>query len=301
MTPATKAAEAPLSAGTATPATAGTPVHDGKFHIAAGSAPRRGIAVTAARALGTLADYGRVLVGPSDLLRYLALRRRYARGAAGGAAQPLRVRPLGGAAVLCRPSQDVWTFKHTFLHGFHLPPVPLREDAAILDLGSNVGYTVAHLAHVHPRARVIGVELDRANAELARRNTARYGDRVTVLHAAVWTRDGEVAYTGEADDAFHVVEGAPPSGDGRTVPALRIATILDRFGLDRVDYVKMDVEGAEAALLAEPLDWARRVRSLKVEVHPPVSLPLLRATLERHGFRCWVDAAHGDCLCAVRD
>lgn len=248
--------------------------------------------------IGRLAAYARLFHSPADAYRYAQLRRRHRAGSAGPAAQ-LRLRALGGAAVVCRPGQDVWTLKHTFLEGFHQPPAELPRSAVIVDLGTNVGYTVADLAHRHPDARIVGVELDAENYEIARRNTARYGDRVTLVHAAVWTENGTVAYGGEAADAFHVTPGDPPRG-ARTAPALTLAALFDRLGLERVDYVKMDVEGAEAAILAAPLDWADRVQSLKIELHPPAELDACRAALEGRGFSCGRDARHPHCLVAVR-
>ena len=248
----------------------------------------------------TLLAYADVLETPADMARYARLRRLQARAHRGSdAVEPpveLRVRTIGGRRVLCRPSQDVWTFKYTFLSQFHLPPVALREHATILDLGSNVGYTVAHLAHVFPTARVVGVEMDAANFALAEHNTAAFGDRVRLVRAAVWTHDGEVAYSGEDDDAFTVrcEQGA------RRAPSVRIDTLLDAHGIDRVDFVKMDIEGAEAAIVAEPAPWLDRVQSLKIETHPPATLDLMRAVLEPRGFTCSVDVAHPRCLIAVR-
>jgi FkbM family methyltransferase len=251
------------------------------------------------RSAQSLLAYGGVLQTPIDVARYARLRRAYGRSpasAARGAPEPLHVRALGGLPVLCRASQDVWTFKHTFLAQFHLPPVALPDRATIVDLGSNVGYTVAHLAYRHPTARVIGVEMDAANFALARANTAAFGDRVHLVHAAVWTHDGEIAYGGDADDAFAVSGAAGP----RRAPARRLDSLLDELGIDRVDYLKMDIEGAEAAILGEPAPWLDRVRAMKIEVHPPATLASLRAALEPAGFRCTRDTKHPDCLIALR-
>ncbi len=248
--------------------------------------------------LSRLLGYARVLSTPADLARYLGLRVAYARGRS-GAPRTLRLRALGGAAVWCRPTADVVTLKDTFLQQFHLPPVALPPAPTILDLGSNVGYTVAHFAHLYPDARVVGVEMDEANLELARRNTARYGTRVRLLHAAVWHRDELVRYAGRKDDAFRV-NGNGAEENGRRVRAMRVDRILDDANLARVDYVKMDIEGAEGVVLAEPLDWLERVEALKLEYPPPVSAAAIRQALEARGFETWNDRHHPTCICAVR-
>jgi FkbM family methyltransferase len=250
--------------------------------------------------LDALARYARVMQTPLDFWRYMQLRRSVKQQASCAEAKPLRVRSLGGAAMLCRPTQDVWTFKHTFLEGFHMPPRELPDHATIVDLGSNVGYTVADLAYRHPTARVIGLEMDARNVELARRNTAWLGPRVEIIHAAAWTSDGEISYAGEADDAFTVTD-EKDGADTRTAPAKSLETLFADCALERVDYVKMDIEGAEGAILAGAMKWAERVRSMKIEVHPPVKLEWCRTVLESQGFRCWVDDQHWNCVCAVRD
>jgi hypothetical protein len=61
-----------------------------------------------------------------------------------------------------------------------------------------------------PRARVIGVELDRDSAALARSNVGPWSDRTTVVEAAIWSEDGTVTYRRRSRDAWaHHVDSAP--------------------------------------------------------------------------------------------
>lgn len=250
--------------------------------------------------LRSLVQYAGIMQTPRDLLVYGWLRATRSDHATG--VHAIRVRSLGGSTVFFRASiADVFTFKAAFLKRFHLPPVELPPDAVILDLGSNIGLTVAHLAHTFPLARVIGVEMDAANFALARENTASFGERVTLLHAAVWTTDGTINYGGDRSDGFQVAGPEDGAGTLLTSPALRVDTILDRNGIDVADYVKMDIEGAEEAILESSPAWLDRVRSLKVEVHPPATIESISGLLRARGFRCWTDPHHWNCVCAVRD
>lgn len=155
---------------------------------------------------------------------------------------------------------------------------------------------MAHLAAVHPQARVVGVELDGENAALCRTNIAPWGDRAELVNAAVWIRDGEVRYSREGLDAlsFHIDEtAAPVEGGEDTVPAFSLDTLLARHTAGKVvDYVKMDIEGAEQKVLREHTDWARHVRSIKVEVHEPYGVEECVADLKALGFRAWPDPKH---------
>lgn len=241
----------------------------------------------------------RVFTVPSDVFRYYRLRR--ATGA--GTAEPVsfRIRSLGGRRVWCRPgASDADVLRETFQYGFHLPPVRLRQDCTILDLGCNVGYTMAHFAALSPGGRVIGYELDRSNVEMAVRNTTVFADRCSVVHAGVWTQDGVFGYAGRNHAAFRVIVGS--AAEPATTPASTktMRRIIAEQDLAYVDYVKMDVEGAEAGLIAEEDGWLDHVGALKIEVHEPDAFAGIQKRLETRGFGCWRDTAHWACCVAVR-
>lgn len=226
----------------------------------------------------------------------------------GSRAQPVwvRLRPAGGLPLLVRPgTTDARVIVDTFVGLYHLPPAPLPERPTILDLGANAGYTAAHFAALYPDARIIALELDADTAAAARRSLAPLGDRVTILHAAAWDRDGTVHYGGAEEWGFAASDAPGPdtraANDHRTAPAISMPTLLDRFGLDRIDYAKVDIEGGEARLLTPGAAWLDVVRSLKVEVHPPAAtMADCRAALTARGFEVRDDARHWSCLVATR-
>ncbi len=135
----------------------------------------------------------RILHRPRKFLEYLSLLSD-ARSAAElarlgltrrGPARPaalLRLRALGGGAVACRPgSSDYCVFYDAFYQGHHAPPADLERVRTILDLGANVGATMLEMAARLPAARILGVELDRANWELCRRNLEPFARRCDVV------------------------------------------------------------------------------------------------------------------------
>jgi FkbM family methyltransferase len=114
----------------------------------------------------------------------------------------------------------------------------------IVDLGANVGLATLRLLASHPGARVVAVEADPALVPRLRRNVA--GLPVTVVHAAVCGASGErVLYTSRSSSW---VNSLSPNGDSRNgvrVPAISFEDLLVTNGIERVDLLKLDVEGAE--------------------------------------------------------
>jgi len=203
----------------------------------------------------------------------------------------IRVRALGGHEVHVRPSTtDRYTFTDTFLAQYHLPPMGISNLQTIWDLGANIGLTAAHFAFLYPHAHITGVELDSENAELAERNTDRWRDRCVIICAAVWTSDGEIAYRRERghEQAFRVTSDAANAA----ARAISLSTLLENTPARIVDYVKMDIEGAERELLRNGTEWAAAVRSIGVEVHPPYTVSDCAHDLDLLGFETKVDDRH---------
>lgn len=248
----------------------------------------------------------RVTRGPRSFLAYLRLSGVRRHEGSRGRVVRVRLRPLGGREVLLRPStSDADTVWGTFAGAYHLPPAEVGDPRLIWDLGANIGLTMADMAIRYPAARIVGVELDRENAELARRNLAPWEGRCEVIEAAVWREDGELRYHRLAGGtAGHHVADVPEESPGDGVaraPAISLSTLLARSGADAVvDYAKVDVEGAERELLRSGTGWAERVRAITVEVHDPYSVAECERDLRALGYTTRVDPRHWACVTGLR-
>ena len=214
------------------------------------------------------------------------------RRAADGEEVQLRLRPLGGQPVVVRAgTTDLYAVTDTLLGAHHLPPPGLVSAAhvrEIWDLGANIGISMAHFAQTFRRASVVGVELDARNLALCRRNVGPYGGRCEVIHAGVWPDDGRIAYDDSGDQLGFQIERNPErAARGVSVRALSLNTLLAERGGGAVDYLKMDIEGAEREVLRMHTEWAAHVSLIVVEVHEPYTVAECLDDLRRLGFRAW--------------
>lgn len=202
--------------------------------------------------------------------------------------------------LLCRPkTSDIGTLLATFKMGYHRPEQELPSNPVIFDLGANVGYTVVDLALRHPGARIIAVEMDKDNFEIASSNILPFGERCTLLHAAVWTDDGEVYYEGGAADAFHISE----AGGKRMnkVQSRSLPSIARQFQIERIDYLKMDIEGAESEIMERASEWADHVKIMNIETHAPDIMDAVSTKLSQLGFTCQPSSSHWASVIAVNN
>jgi FkbM family methyltransferase len=218
---------------------------------------------------------------------------------------PLRLKPLGDRTIYCRSSLwDLGVVHDTFVGRYHLPPETLHPIHTILDLGSNIGLTMAHYAALFSEARILGIELDRSNYEVCKRNIEAFQHRCRIIHGAVWHKAGEVCYGGARESGYAIV--TEEAGQVKnTVRAVTMESLIDELGAPVVDFVKVDIEGAEKEVLQNAAPWIQRVRCLKVEVHPEkastiYTLKMCIEDLEKLGMSCTVDPQHHACVIARR-
>lgn len=159
----------------------------------------------------------------------------------------------------------------------------------ILDCGAHIGLASLFFKEQFPAARIEAFEADAELADTCRKNLAAFGVDVGVVQAAVWTHDRGVSFATTHDDAGHVVAGS----GGDAVPSLRLKTLLEA---ERVDFLKLDVEGAEFDLIADCGDSLDNVDRLVIEVHAmggeQAQIGHLLKDLEVRGFRYVLSDLH---------
>lgn len=196
-----------------------------------------------------------------------------------GERKPVKVTCRLPISVLIRPgTTDAQVALSALVDRFHMPPHEIGCPRLIWDLGANIGLTMVQMAHEFPEARIFGVELDPANASIARANLRSLGERCSLTEAAVWSNDGTVLFErGNGEDGTAVSQTG-----SLTMKSISLNSLLELTGPP--DYVKVDIEGAEAEILREHTEWAASVRSIAVETHPPYTLDACAAALRDLGF-----------------
>ncbi|HVX65916.1 MAG TPA: FkbM family methyltransferase, partial [Bryobacteraceae bacterium] len=128
----------------------------------------------------------------------------------------------------------------------------LRRGDTVLDAGANVG-VFTRKALWAGAARVVAIEPAPENLECLRRNFASEikDGRVTVYPKGVWDRDSvlklSIDPTSSAKDSFvRTLENAATI----EAPLTTIDKLVAELGLPRVDFIKMDIEGAEQRAIA---------------------------------------------------
>jgi FkbM family methyltransferase len=148
---------------------------------------------------------------------------------------------------------------------------------SVVDAGAHHGHTVVQYLEHFPKCRVIALEPEPGNFAIAKETLAPFGERVELLPFALGETDGSVplrltSHSGahsllEVDDMRYYdapVETLTPIA----VRMVKLESILAERQLDRLDILKMDIQGAELLALrgAAKLLARHAIRLIALEV-----------------------------------
>jgi FkbM family methyltransferase len=224
-----------------------------------------------------------LLIRPEHRLRWRELRRvqavaRYTPG---------RTNMLGIPVEFVDSASFLFMYNEIFVKEIYKFPCRAPKPL-VIDCGANIGLSIIYFKRLHPDATVIAFEPDSQAFAALQRNVARLSVADTTLHnKAVWTENAELDFMFEGADSGRVghVE------DGFTTYKVAAVRLRD-FLTTKIAFLKMDIEGAETAVLADCEDLLHMVDSLFVEYHSFVSdeqtLHILTNLLHRAGFRLYI-------------
>ncbi len=157
----------------------------------------------------------------------------------------------------------------------------VRPGSVVYDVGAHFGYyslLASRLAG--PSGRVIALEPSPRNLAVLRRHLElNHAGNVTVVETAVADREGEARFDNRAGSGVgHLAPEGP-----LIVPVTTLEALAGRFPLP--DVIKIDVEGAEEAALAEGRGLLQRARpAIFLSTHGPALRRSCEQTLAGLGY-----------------
>ena len=167
-----------------------------------------------------------------------------------------------------------------------------KDDPRILDLGANIGLSVLFFKSIYPNAHVTAFEVDPKIFEVLRQNVHGNGfTDVDLVNGAAWWRNETVRFVPEGGDGGRL--GTGDEQGGIAVNGIDLSEYLENR---EFEFLKVDIEGAEGAVLRKCRRHLAKFRFIFVEYHSlanePQSLGEIVTLLTDAGFRLDVWSEH---------
>ena len=145
------------------------------------------------------------------------------------------------------------------------------EGDVVIDVGAFIGrYAITAAKAVGPDGLVVAIEPHPTNFKILMKNVRLNRlNNVICLNCAAWDRDGHLTLYESAWSGHHSLLAQVAKGYIK-VRAKKLDSIAEELGLGKVDWAKIDVEGAELRVLKGMRNILRQNRGrlkLMIEVH----------------------------------
>ena len=157
----------------------------------------------------------------------------------------------------------------------------------IIDCGSNYGTSLVYFKSLYPRSEIIGIEPDPNIFTILEKNiNIRKYNGVTLINKAVSSKKGKVKFFIEGADGGRIHSMSESKGSYE-IETLRLDDVID----DEIDFLKMDIEGAETDTICG-LKKINRIKEIFIEYHSFAdknqTLGKLLNFLKQSGFRYYI-------------
>lgn len=130
----------------------------------------------------------------------------------------------------------------------------------IIDCGSNIGVSVLWFTKNYPGSSIIAFEPDPLLFGLLQQNTKTNNIHSDLRNEAVWNSNSVLKFSPSKKQNAQISDAGTV-----TVNAIRLKEVLQKFS--QIDLLKIDIEGAEYAVLKDCKDELHKVQHLFVECH----------------------------------
>ena len=169
----------------------------------------------------------------------------------------------------------------------------------IVDCGSNIGLSVLYFKRLYPKGRIIAFEPDRATFEMLERNvSANNLAGVTLVKKALYDSVGSVPFYVSPEKPGLLVQSTRKENLASSQVTSVETETLSTYLTEPVDFLKMDIEGAEDQVLKDLNETGKLalVREIVLEYHHHLTpredkLGVFLKTLEQTNFGYQLKAA----------
>ena len=186
-------------------------------------------------------------------------------------------------------------WEQTVQRVYHHPAVHVRPGDIVIDCGAHIG-GFTRMALREGARTVVAIEPEKANLLAFQRNLAEELKTGTVrlVKKGIWDRSGRLPlHISDSGDAHSVVTPRGNYGD-ELIEVATLDSLVQSLRLSRVDFIKMDIEGAEQHAL-------RGARQTLQRWHPRLAISSYHLKGDPAAIAAIVWQARSDYLVAAKD
>lgn len=135
------------------------------------------------------------------------------------------------------------------------------EFPKIIDCGANIGLSIMYFKKKFPNAEIIAFEADPFIFRVLKKNISKlWLKNISIYQKALWNKETTILFNQDNSDGGHI---ASNSKKGIKVKTVKLSNYIN----EKIDFLKIDIEGAELEVLSECKEKLHLVDKIFIEYH----------------------------------
>ncbi len=138
-----------------------------------------------------------------------------------------------------------------------------QDNPRIIDCGANIGLSVLYFKRLYPQSVITAFEPDKSIFNILESNVLAFGfSDVELINKAVWNEDCPIRFvaSGGVGGRIQKIQNNDKVSE---LPATRLKNFLEH----KVDFLKIDIEGAEFDVIDDCKESLNNVSNIFIEYH----------------------------------
>lgn len=169
-----------------------------------------------------------------------------------------------------------WIYKEIYFDSIYTDIFNQKKDMVVIDVGANIGIVTKFMREFSKK--VYAIEPSSMHFEALKKNKEfNKWDNVEVFNMALSDKDGETTINFLPNNLTCNSITNDYGQGGEKVKTMAFDTFMEQNGIDSVDFVKFDVEGAEDMILRSGgfIKIAPKIKAIEIEFHYPTWMQLV--------------------------
>lgn len=168
-----------------------------------------------------------------------------------------------------------------------------KENPYIIDCGSHIGMSILFYKTTFKSATIKGFEPDKVNFEILKKNINGWGySDIEIFPNPVWNNNEEIIFETEGAMGGKINPNQSDKKLTQKLKAIRLADLLNT----EIDFLKIDIEGAEFEVILDCKEKLHFVKNLFIEFHSnfqeEYKLVEILSILKNSGFNFYIKEAN---------
>ena len=159
----------------------------------------------------------------------------------------------------------------------------------IIDCGANIGLGIIYFKELYPNSKIIAFEPDKKIYNYLKYNINSFDyPNVQLINKGLWKEETTLTFYSEGSDGGRIAT-KNDTNNIISIDTVKLSTYLH----ETVDFLKIDIEGAETTVLEECEEFLCNIKNLFIEYHSfadePQTLSKILQILEKNNFRYYIE------------